>query len=113
MELLESNDYRGNVRELRNIIEDAFVFCNGNEIIPENLPIAPLKPKQEPLKKRENTKSALHNMTHREAMDTLEKEYFKVLLERHFWNYKKAAQTANLTREWLMKKAKSLGLRKV
>ena len=46
-------------------------------------------------------------------MDILEKEYFQVLLEKHFWNYKKAAQTANLTREWLMKKAKSLGLGKV
>ena len=113
LEQLESYDYRGNVRELRNIIEDAFVFCNGKEITPDNLPMPNSKYRQERVKQHENIKTTLHTMTHREAMEILEKEYFQVLLERHFWNYKKAAQTANLTREWLMKKAKLLGIRKV
>jgi DNA-binding NtrC family response regulator len=113
LELLESYDYRGNVRELRNIIEDAFVFCNSKEIVPENLLIPNTKHKQEKVKRRENKETALHTMTHREAMDILEKEYFQILLERHFWNYRKAARAANLTREWLMKKAKLLGIKKV
>ena len=35
--MLESYDFPGNVRELRNIIEDAFVFTEGHYIQPDKL----------------------------------------------------------------------------
>ena len=38
MELLERHQWRGNVRELENVIERAVVLANGLKITPENLP---------------------------------------------------------------------------
>ncbi|MDH5679319.1 MAG: sigma-54 dependent transcriptional regulator [Nitrospinota bacterium] len=38
MELLERHQWRGNVRELENVIERAVVLANGMKITPENLP---------------------------------------------------------------------------
>ena len=38
MAALLQHDYPGNVRELENAIEHAFVLCSGNIILPEHLP---------------------------------------------------------------------------
>lgn len=38
LRLLQAYDFPGNVRELRNIIERAFVFCRGPLVEPEHLP---------------------------------------------------------------------------
>ena len=43
---LMNHDYRGNVRELQNIIEYAFILCPGGLIRPEHLP-APFAPKED------------------------------------------------------------------
>ncbi|MEJ2543129.1 MAG: sigma-54 dependent transcriptional regulator [Calditrichaceae bacterium] len=37
LQLLESYKFPGNVRELRNIVENAFIFCDGHIIEPQNL----------------------------------------------------------------------------
>src|SRR5262245_34192275 len=37
--LLESYPWRGNVREVRNVVERALLLCEGHEILPEPLPI--------------------------------------------------------------------------
>ena len=37
--LLEAYSWRGNVREVRNIVERALLLCEGSEILPEHLPI--------------------------------------------------------------------------
>jgi DNA-binding NtrC family response regulator len=114
LQVLDSYDYPGNVRELRNIIEDAFVFCDGNKIEPENLLImsSQNKLKQSPSKQYDNGHKIIQNLTHREAIEVFEKEYFKLLLREHLWNYKDAAKAADITREWLSKKIKLLELDK-
>ncbi|MBN2467467.1 MAG: sigma 54-interacting transcriptional regulator, partial [Deltaproteobacteria bacterium] len=38
MEILLNHDYPGNVRELENVIEHAFILCRENYISPKNLP---------------------------------------------------------------------------
>ncbi len=38
LQILMTYDYRGNVRELENIIEHAFILCSGGLIRPEHLP---------------------------------------------------------------------------
>lgn len=38
IELLQNYDWPGNVRELKNVIQRAAILCEGNEILPENLP---------------------------------------------------------------------------
>ncbi|MDP8206912.1 MAG: sigma 54-interacting transcriptional regulator [Candidatus Electryonea clarkiae] len=39
LKVLRKSQFRGNVRELENIIEHAFVMCHGTEIKPEHLPL--------------------------------------------------------------------------
>jgi DNA-binding NtrC family response regulator len=37
--LLEAYPWRGNVREVRNVVERALLLCEGSEILPEHLPL--------------------------------------------------------------------------
>jgi two-component system response regulator AtoC len=37
--LLEAYSWRGNVREVRNVVERALLLCEGHEILPEHLPV--------------------------------------------------------------------------
>jgi two-component system response regulator AtoC len=38
-ELLINYSWPGNIRELRNVIERGIILCNGNELLPDNLPL--------------------------------------------------------------------------
>jgi DNA-binding NtrC family response regulator len=110
---LESHDYPGNVRELRNIIEDAFVFTEGPYIQPENLTF------RKPIKDSEGDNGSLylrisknfHHLIYKDALDIFDKKYFQQLLEENFWNVSVASRKAEITREWLSKKIKKLGLK--
>jgi two-component system, NtrC family, response regulator AtoC len=110
--MLEKYNYPGNVRELRNIIEDAFVFCDGNIIQPENLYF---KSNNHFGKSTDNQEvyqnNTILNLEHHDAMRQFESDYFLNLLVDQRWNMKEAAIKAGITREWLSKKVKSLGLK--
>ena len=114
LSILEAYEYPGNVRELRNIIEDAFVFCDGDMIRPENLYL-----KNYNQIKKQNHKPAGYNnhfslpdLSHQNAIREFERDYFFQLLEKHRWNMKEASKKAEITREWLSRKVKTLGLKK-
>jgi DNA-binding NtrC family response regulator len=116
LRILEAHDYPGNVRELRNILEDAFVFCDDQWIKPENLFIKKLnasskKPVSIPEEKKSDVE--IENLPHKKALEVFEKEYFQRLLKFHLWNLKEAANDAKISREWLSKKIKALGLKKM
>jgi len=113
--ILEEYDYPGNVRELRNILEDAFVFCNTQWIRPENLYIKSIDNHSKNIRNEHIEKilpRGIENLAHKKALEIFEKEYFLKLMQLHSWNAKKAAHHAKLTREWLSKKIKALGLQK-
>ena len=113
--MLESYDFPGNVRELRNIIEDAFVFTEGQYIQPEKLSFRKSVLQPEDIE-RDNPLHLLHNihkLTREEAQLRFEKEYYSRLLQAHFWNIHNAAKIAGHSREWLSKKLKRLGLKNV
>jgi DNA-binding NtrC family response regulator len=115
LHLLESYDFPGNVRELRNIIEDAFVFTDGYYIQPDKLSFrkslvaADMGGNNSPLEMLKN----IDKLSRKEAQIQFEKEYYGRLLQASFWNIHEAAKVAGHSREWLSKKLKMLGLKNV
>lgn len=110
LRILESYDFPGNVRELKNIIEDAFVFCESNTIQPHNLSI---KSSDEGIYGRAKTFSPPANyfvLSYREALQSFEKDYFTFLLKAHNGDLIQAAEGAGVNPEWFSQKINDLGL---
>jgi len=114
LHLLEVYNFPGNVRELRNIIEDAFVFCEGPDIKPEDLTIKINTDEQDDtVRKPYHLRDFVTNgFTYREALEKFESIYFGRILDENYWNIQMASNKAGLTREWMSKKVKRLGLKK-
>jgi DNA-binding NtrC family response regulator len=115
LQLMMGYDFYGNVRELRNIIEDAFVLCENKLITPANLSIRPLRPDKKDQSKIKDKIAPLVNLpvAYREALESFEKEYFENILEVNQWNYNLAANDAGITREWMSKKISKLRIKKM
>jgi sigma-54-dependent transcriptional regulator len=97
---LAQRDFRGNVRELRNIVERAIALAEpGESISVEHLPeaLSELPP--------------LYAMGElRDRVAQLELQAIRAELERHEGNRTRAARALGLTRHGLRKKMKRLGL---
>jgi PAS domain S-box-containing protein len=93
---LMEHDYPGNVRELENIIEQAFVLCRGSLIELRHLP-AELRPPGTPA----NGPMSLESMERRLIGDAL---------ERHRGNRKRAAQDLGIDPSTLYRKIRVLDL---
>jgi DNA-binding NtrC family response regulator len=108
MKLMTHHNFYGNVRELRNIIEDAFVLCEDGLIVPEDLAIGRSKSQKLGQKYFKDKVSFipkdLISSKYEEAISQFEKQYFKNIMEINDWNTKEAAKDAGISREWLTKK---------
>ena len=115
LNILKDYSFRGNVRELRNIIEDAFVFCSGNVIEPRNLTLLQNKYDIDSVldKNNGNDNSPDYlDLPYHNSLAVFEKSYFRRLLSQNLWNLTKSAEKAQISREWLSKKIKNVGLKK-
>lgn len=103
MEVLIKYNYPGNIRELENIIEHAFIRCNGNTIFPHHLPDEFLH----------DEKDFIENiLKNKKPLEDLERKLlFKVLSETN-WAYQEAASKLGISRATLWRKIKRLGIRK-
>jgi PAS domain S-box-containing protein len=98
--VLMAHDYPGNVRELENIIEHAFVLCRGGLLEPQHLPPA-LQPSGGARPRRLKT-----GLTLRE----LEAIHIADALRRHDGNRAAAARELGVNPSTLFRKLKGLGL---
>jgi len=96
--VLMSYNYPGNIRELENIIEHAFVLCLGTVIRIDNLPET-----VNPRAARPPVKVA--------SINDLEAAYISEALRRNDWNRKKTAEELGIHKTTLWRKMNKLGIR--
>ncbi|HUT62532.1 MAG TPA: sigma 54-interacting transcriptional regulator [Anaerolineae bacterium] len=94
MACLINHDYPGNVRELENAIEHAFVMCRGVQILPEHLPAQLRKDSGE---KQFYTKELL-------TLQAIEKNAITEALRHNNWNKAAAARELGIERSTLYHK---------
>ncbi|MCX5820981.1 MAG: sigma 54-interacting transcriptional regulator, partial [Deltaproteobacteria bacterium] len=95
---LVSYDYPGNVRELQNIIEHAFILCKAGLIEPHHLPENICLPHSMESSGRNETMN----------MKDLEAVFITNMLRRHQWNRIKTAKALGIHKSTLFRKIKAL-----
>lgn len=100
LEILMQYDFPGNVRELENIIEHAFVMCRENVVQPRHLPSELL----------ELRNLAHHFETHQPSLENAERATILEVLEKNRWNKVETAKELGLHRTTLWRKMKKHGL---
>lgn len=95
-------DYRGNIRELENIIEHCFILCDSDIIGPEHLP--------ERIRGFEKTVTDENNINSREVFKEKEKEIIINLLRKNNGSRSKTAEELGINPSTLWRKMKKLGI---
>ena len=100
LEILTAHSYPGNIRELENIVEHAWVMCTGGVIEPRHLPRV-LQPDQAAPAAPEPAGRPLPR---------LEADYIRQVLRRHGGHRAAAARELGIHRTTLQRKIRRLGL---
>ena len=100
LSILMKHDYPGNVRELENIIEHAFILCFQGMIEPDHLP--------EYLLPRDRRRVSPPDTPR--SLKELEADFLKTVLERNNWSRPAAARELGIHKTTLYRKIKSLGI---
>jgi transcriptional regulator with PAS, ATPase and Fis domain len=98
LELLMAHNYPGNVRELENIIEHAWVMCRGQVLEPKHLP------------RRLQVKFSSEISGGKSGLSQVEAAFLTQALERNHWHREKTARELGIHRTTLQRKIKKLGL---
>ncbi len=119
MQILQEQSWPGNVRELENAIEYAVVFCRGDEITPDALPmqresraLVPNRQSQKPVGVLlpQNLLDLPYRDAKQRAVDLFEVAYFDALLQRTQGNVSEAARQAGLDRSNFRRAVKRSGI---
>ncbi|MEW6001947.1 MAG: sigma-54 dependent transcriptional regulator [Nitrospirota bacterium] len=100
LRMLESYDWPGNIRELRNVIERLVIMTPANTITPKNLVINDSAPSD-----------YFAFKTLREARDAFEKAFITKRLEENNWNISKTAEILQIERSNLHRKIKAYDIK--
>ena len=99
LDLLKQFRYPGNIRELENIIEHAYVLCDGAVIGPEHVP------------RRLQTTLRLEGDTTPTSLAENEARFLADILERHQWNRQATADALGIHRTTLQRRIRQLDLK--
>ncbi len=98
LQILMAHDYPGNVRELENILEHAFILCAGGPIQAAHLPAGLRPPEAAPAIQSTST------------LRDLEARFLYEALRRHGWNRADTARELRMHKTTLWRKIKQFGL---
>ena len=98
-EILLNHDYPGNVRELQNIMEHAFILCKMSHIGPEHLPTY--------LRRKPHSKGKVRG---RHAVAEFEGDLILETLRKHGGKIRKTAEELGIHRATLWRKMKKLNI---
>ncbi len=110
MELLMSAEWKGNVRELKNVLESAIVMSRDEFLEPADLPPDFLAKRTAPAGEGAPA-SFLSTNDYREAKKQFEIAYIKAKLREHEGNITRTAAAIGLHRQSLQEKLRELGIR--
>ena len=100
LEMLTAHDYPGNIRELENIIEHAWVMCDTGVIESRHLP-------RELITEADD---AVPTATRTRGLARLEGDYIRQVVRRHGGNRGAAARELGIHRTTLQRKIRKLGI---
>jgi two-component system response regulator AtoC len=110
-EMLLAYDWKGNVRDLRNVIERATILCRpGSEILPAHFQPLSHPPSEGPPSAISHPEPVGDFLPLATAMDKAEREYLEAALTFHEWNLNATAQALNISRSTLYDKIKKHSL---
>ncbi|MBU0674020.1 MAG: sigma 54-interacting transcriptional regulator [Proteobacteria bacterium] len=95
LNILTQHNFPGNIRELENIIEYAFILCHGGYIQPEHLP--------EPFAPRKKSAGASSG-TGAKTLEEIEKQAILASLERNQWKRLATCRELNISKDTLRRK---------
>ena len=101
--ILRRLPWPGNVRELLHVVEAAMVMCEGDEILPEHLPVGMRSPLST---LRSNAHSAPGGTAEIPTLDELERSHIKMALEASEGNRGTAARILGISERNLYRKLK-------
>lgn len=100
LSLLMAYDWPGNIRQLENVVEHAFILCTSQEIRLEHFP-------PELLSSRRSTGAGNYVRVAREVLDS---QLIRSALEKNNYNISSAANELGIHRSTLYRRIKQLGL---
>lgn len=104
IEMLKTMEWKGNVRELRNIVERLVIMSRGNDIDMVDLEMLSVTP-------RETIEEAVQSsQSFQDFKDRAEAIFIKHQLKLHNWNVSKTAEALEMERSHLYTKIKKYGL---
>lgn len=104
MDFLMDYNYPGNIRELENILEHAFVRCQGQTILPSHLPFDDTCVMVKKILKDISKKSG-------SIMESMEKELILEAIKQTNYHLNKAAAVLGMGRATLWRKMKKYGIK--
>jgi len=102
MDIMVDLPWPGNVRQLENAVEHAFVHCTGGLVQPHHLPQELQQPHRGVVERASGADRPL---------ESLEKELIVTVLERSSWKRSEAARQLGISRSSLWRKMRRLGIK--
>jgi DNA-binding NtrC family response regulator len=108
-ELLLRHSWPGNVREMRNMLEQTALLATGELITPEQLAITQARPHEHPVAQEQTVAASPAAARDIAKISDVERELVCKTLERTDWNISKSAKLLGLSRDMLRYRIEKYG----